>query len=285
MRATAGATITFNTKDTKDTKIRPVLGLSFASFVLKSYCAAAALTLVCVSDGWAQQPISRLKGRVMTERGERLEDAEVRAEAVFGPGAGTFAGQRRFSARTNAKGEWSILGISPGIWLFDVTAADHSPEIVALPIRLITASGPNAGGQLFTWELILKPAATPAENRHGRVLVDASTAARAGQAGEAAALLDRVPEDADADYLAAAGRVALLARQHDLARTFFTRALERDPSSYRAALGVASVFLLQRDFDSASRAFDAARRRTRDKDEQRFIAAAIGDLATIRYNR
>jgi len=45
------------------------------------------------------------------------------------------------------------------------------------------------------------------------------------------------------------------------------------------------MFLLRRDFDSASRAFDAARNRTHDKDEQRFIAAAIGDLATIRYNR
>jgi hypothetical protein len=60
------------------------------------------------------------------------------------------------------------------------------------------------------------------------------------------------------------------------------RALETDPSSYRAALGVASLFLLQRDFDSASRAFDATRNRTHDKDEQKFLTAAIGDLATIK---
>jgi len=95
-------------------------------------------------------------------------------------------------------------------------------------------------------------------------------------------VLQKVPEDADADYLAAAGRVAVLAGRPDAARALFTRALERDPSSYRAALGVASSFLLQRDFDSASRAFDAARNRTHDKDEQRFLSAAIGDLATIR---
>jgi hypothetical protein len=50
-----------------------------------------------------------------------------------------------------------------------------------------------------------------------------------------------------------------------------------------AALGVPSSFLLQRDFDSASRAFDAARNRTHDKDEQRFISAAIGELAAIKY--
>ncbi|HEX7140216.1 MAG TPA: hypothetical protein VF219_20370 [Vicinamibacterales bacterium] len=57
----------------------------------------------------------------------------------------------------------------------------------------------------------------------------------------------------------------------------------RTASSYRAALGVASSFLLQRDFDGASRAFDAARNRTHDKDDQRFIPAAIGELAAIKY--
>ena len=73
----------------------------------------------------------------------------------------------------------------------------------------------------------------------------------------------------------------MVARDMDLARTLFLRALERDPSSYRAALGVASMFMLQRDFDNASRAFDATRSRTHDKDEQKFLSAAIGDLATI----
>src|SRR5207248_9459421 len=94
--------------------------------------------------------------------------------------------------------------------------------------------------------------------------------------------LERLPADADADYLAAAARIALVARDTTLARALFQRALERDPASYRAALGIASVFLLQRDFDSASRAFDAARNRTHDKAEQKFLSFAIGDLATIR---
>ena len=49
-----------------------------------------------------------------------------------------------------------------------------------------------------------------------------------------------------------------------------------------AAIGVATVVLLQRDFDLASRAFDAARGRTRDKNEQKFLSYAIGDLATIK---
>jgi tetratricopeptide (TPR) repeat protein len=257
--------------------------MALAKRVLAAAVAVALLSMAPAPA--AQQPISRLKGRVVNDRGERLKDAEIRAEAIFGSGAGSFAGQREFSARTNAKGEWNILGIAPGVWLFDAVAADHIPETVALPIRLLTASGPNAGGQLIVWELILKPMPTPTENRNGRVLAEAAAAARAGRAEDAAARLSHVPDDADAEYLAAAGRIALLARQFDSARAFFTRALETDPSSYRAALGIASMFMLRRDFDSASRAFDAARTRTRDKDEQRFISAAIGDLATIRYNR
>ena len=229
----------------------------------------------------AQQPVSRLKGRVVTERGERIADAEVRAEAFFGAAAGTFAGQRTFSARTNAKGEWSILGISPGVWLFEAHAKGYLPETVVLPNRLLTASGPNAAGQMFLWDLILKPMAVR-DDPNQRGLIDAAAAALEGRTADAEALILKVPEDADADDLAAAGRIALVAHKPDAARALFTHAIERDPSSYRAALGIASTFLLQRDFDSASRAFDAARNRTHDKDEQKFLTYAIGDLATIR---
>src|SRR4029079_10640362 len=228
----------------------------------------------------AQQPVSRLRGRVVSDRGERIQDADVRAEAIYGAAAGTFAGQRTFSAHTNAKGEWSILGIAPGIWLFTVYAEGYLPEIAALPNRLLTASGPNAAGQMFLWDLILKPLAA-IQDAHHTPLIEAAAAARDGHDADAEALLVKVPDDADADYLAAGGRIAVLAHRPDVARALFTRALERDPASYRAALGIASVFLLQRDFDSASRALDAARTRTRDKDEQKFLSYAIKDLATI----
>lgn len=249
-----------------------------------SIAMAGAIALFCLQSARpaAQQPVSRLKGRIGTERGEPLANAEVRAEAFYGSGAGSFAGQRTFSEHSSAKGEWSIIGIAPGVWLFEIIAPGHLPEIVALPVRLLTASGPAAGGLMLTWQLIMKPVVPPA-GEPGQLLAEAADAARAGNAEKVRTLLTRVTEDADADYLAGAGRVAMVARDTELARAFFLRALERDPSSYRAALGVASVMLLLRDFDSASRAFDATRNRTRDKGEQRFLSAAIGDLATIRY--
>ena len=57
--------------------------------------------------------------------------------------------------------------------------------------------------------------------------------------------------------------------------------LERERSSYRAALGIATTFMLARDFDRASKVFDAARNRTHDKDEIKFITVAFSHLATI----
>ena len=252
-----------------------------AVLALRPILVTTAAALLLATAASAQQPVSRLKGKVTTERGEPIANAEVRVEAFFGYAAGTYAGQRTFSEKTNAKGEWSILGLKSGIWLFEVTAPGRLPETVALPIQLLTTISSGASGLMLTWQLVLK-VETPPQGELGEKLLQAATASRTGNAGQLKTVLESVPDDADADHLAAAGRVALLAHEMDLARTFFVRALERDPSSYRAALGTASVLLLERDFDMASRAFDAARSRTHDKDEQKFLSAALANLATIR---
>jgi len=162
-----------------------------------------------------------------------------------------------------------------------VFAPDHVPEIVILPIRILTTVSMGQSGMSLTWDVVLKP--VPAgDDDNAKFLVESAQAIRDGHADAVRQSLQQLPADADADYLAGAGRVAVLARDFTLARSFFARAIERDRMSYRATLGLASTFLYERDFDSASRAFDAARNRTNDKDEQRFISAAIGDLATIK---
>lgn len=210
------------------------------------------------------QTLSRLQGRVVTERGEPVPNADVHVEAFYGYAGGTFAGQRVLTARTDGKGAWNVLGIQSGVWLFEVTAPGYFPESVALPIHLLTTPSAMQSGMTFNWQLVLKPVPRPANDR-------------------SQALLDGLlPADASADELAGAGRVALQARDTPVARALFQKALERDPGSYRSALGIATTFLLARDFDSASKVFDAARNRTHDKDEIRFITIALSDLATIK---
>ena len=231
---------------------------------------------------YAQHAAFRVKGRVVTERGEPIAKADVRLEAFYGYAAGTFAGPRLLSAQTNAKGEWSVGAMQPGIWLFEAIAPGFLPETVVLPIRILTTVSMGTSGMALTWDLILKPVRAPDDPSGAFLMEVAETARGGGKTEQVRAALQQLPGDPDSDYLAGAARIAMVARDMDLARALFTRALERDPSSYRAALGAASIFLVQRDFDSASRAFDAARSRTHDKDEQKFLSAAIGDLATIK---
>jgi hypothetical protein len=228
----------------------------------------------------AQHAAFRVKGRVVNEHREPLPNADVRLEAFFGYAAGTFAGQRTFSTTTNAKGEWNVGSLQPGIWLFEVFADNYAPETVVLPIRILTTVSMGTSGMALMWDLVLKPLPLP-EDERGQFLSELTKAARSGQADIVRSSLERLPGDPDADFLAGAGHIAVVARDIPLAQALLKRALERDPSSYHAALGIASMFLLQRDFDSASRAFDATRNRTHDKDEQKFLTAAIGDLATI----
>jgi hypothetical protein len=241
--------------------------------------------VVCIAlaaaVGADAQAVRRLQGRVAGTGGAPLANAEVRAEALFGYAAGTFAGQRTFTTKTDGKGAWNILGIKAGVWAFDISAPGYLPETVVLPIQVLATESSMQAGMAYNWQLVLNAAALPAGDDR-RVLEDAQAAARSGDADRVRSLLSRVSESADADYLAGGGRIAVMARDAALARALFARALERDPSSYRAALGIASTFMMQRDFDSASKAFDAARTRTHDKDEQKFLTIALADLATIK---
>ncbi|MFI5179619.1 MAG: hypothetical protein ACHQO8_13695 [Vicinamibacterales bacterium] len=243
--------------------------------------AIAVVWVAAVSTPDAQHAAFRVKGRVVTEKGEAVANADVRIEAFYGFAAGTFAGQRTFSSKTNAKGDWSIGALQPGIWLFEAVAPDYLPETAILPIRILTTVSQGTSGMALTWDLILK-LVPPPDDARGLVLKQARDAALSGKPDDVRSALLVVPAEADGEYLAAAGRIAMLARDFPLARTLFLRALERDPSSYRASLGVASTLLYQRDFDNASRAFDATRSRTHDKDEQKFLSAAIADLATVK---
>ncbi len=227
------------------------------------------------------QTLRRLKGRIVAENGAPIANARVRTEALFGYAAGDFAGQRTFSTTSDNKGDWSIIGFKSGVWVFDVSANGYVPESVALPIQMLTTESAGMSGIAYNWVLLLKALPMP-DGPSAQRLADAAAAAFAGEADKVRSSFSQIPDDADANYLGGAGRIALVARDPSLARALFTKALEKDSTSYRAALGIASTFVMLRDFDNASRAFDAARSRTHDKDEQKFISVAIGDLATIR---
>jgi hypothetical protein len=176
----------------------------------------------------AQHAAFRVKGRIVTEHGEPIDKADVRLEAFYGYAAGTFSGPRKLSAQSNAKGEWSVGAMQPGIWLFEVTAAGYLPETVVLPIRILTTVSMGTSGMALLWDLVLKPVKAP-DDVKGALLTQALTAVREEKPDEARSALHLIPETADADFLAGAGRIAILARDPALAKTLFTSALSRDP--------------------------------------------------------
>jgi cytochrome c-type biogenesis protein CcmH/NrfG len=60
----------------------------------------------------------------------------------------------------------------------------------------------------------------------------------------------------------------------------FRHALERDPAPFRAALGMGSSVLMQRNVNEAANAFAEARKLTTDKDERGYLCAALVELNT-----
>jgi hypothetical protein len=244
--------------------------------VFVSLCVAvAALSAVVIAE-----PLSRLRGKVLDAKGDPMANVTVRVEARFGFGGTQFTGQRNYDATTNSKGEWTIIGFTAGVWVFDASAPGYLPEAIALPFNLVTPAGQGFAEAVPNWQPILRLAPLP-EGEVGRQLAEAAEAARAGRTDRVMPLLMELGVDTDPEVLTTLGRICLLNRDAPAGRAFFHRAQDRDPKSFGAALGMASTALLQKDFDSAAREFGAARDLTSNKAEQAYLTAAIRDLSKL----
>jgi len=238
---------------------------------------AILLCVLCNLSVLSAQPLDRISGRVTTERGDPIKDADVRIEAIFGFAGGAYLGQRTFSTRSDAKGSFALLGFKSGIWVFDAAIPGNVPEVIALPFYLVSPQGNSISGAVPIWHPVLRPSPLP-DGEVGRDLATAADAAREGRNERVTPLLARLADSNDANVLTAAGRICLLMRDPTVAMPLFRRALERDPASFRAALGIGSAALMQRNVDVAAKAFSEARNLTKDKDERSYLSAAISEL-------
>lgn len=233
--------------------------------------------MVAASAVAAAQPLDRLTGKVVTESGAPVADIEVRVEAIFGFAGGDFLGQRAFAARTNARGEWGLLAFKSGVWVFDAAAPGRLPDTIALPFNLVAPASSGIDRLTPAWHPLLRLVPAPSGDI-GQMLDAAAEAARAKRPERVTPLLSRLADSNDAGVLTAAGSICLLMRDATVARPLFRRAVERDPASFRAALGMGSSALMQRDVDAAAAAFAKARSLTKDKDERGYLSAAILEL-------
>ena len=225
----------------------------------------------------------RIRGDILVEGGGPLQGAQIKTDAIRGATMSQFAAQREFRTRTGRNGDWSLLGVTRGLWILEITAPDHAPHVVVVPIYLMLRPEP------IPWETSLallplsrvSPGTDPASPT--RLILNAAEELAAGRTVAARESLLRLSEASlDAAALCAAGDLALLLRDPKLARRFFELAATADSKWYRPQLGIASASIMSFDFDAAMKAYAAARAATSNKKLERMLSATIKDLQQIR---
>ncbi len=220
----------------------------------------------------------RLRGRVQAEAGAPIQGAVIRTDATAGIGGGQFVGQRQFTTKTDKKGQWSLLGITRGLWIFEVTADGYLPHVVAIPVEMMKSSN------LATppWRLNMALQSDAEVGTIAGALGNVAKTMAAGQRDEAGAMLRRVSlEGLSPEALCAAGDASLLLRDYSMARELFTRAAQARPDWYHPHLGEGSAAMLQGDYNAAAKAYWQVRETTKDSELQQVMSAAIADLNLI----
>jgi hypothetical protein len=230
---------------------------------------------VLLSAAASAQTTYRLKGTVKDNGGKAVAGATVQAEALIGFRGEQFVGQKQFKTTTNEKGEWTILGLTSGIWSFDASAPEAVPQAIVLPINFTNRKPQSAAGGSFSWDLPMTVRRTTSAS-----LQAAAAAAIARRDDEATAAVGALAGEMDADVLCSAGEVALFVRQHGLARAVFDQILKRDAKNACGTRGLASAALMQHDWDLAARMlWNAVELLPRD--QRAAYGAALKDLQQI----
>ena len=208
-----------------------------------------AVVLALVPASAVGQATYRLRGVVRDHTEAPVQGVKVRAEALTGFRGEQFVGQKEFSTTTNNKGEWTLLGLTSGLWSFEATGKDVVPHVLVLPINFTNRRPGGSANSSFPWELPLWVRRTAHEG-----LTKAAEAATARKTNDAMQLIGAVMSaEKDADVLCAAGELALLIRQHSLGMAIFEQVHQTDASRPCAVVGMASAALMQNDFDRASK--------------------------------
>ena len=223
------------------------------------------------------QLVHRLKGSIRTTANVPLVGATVRANAITGFRGEPFAGASEQSATSLPSGEWNITGLEAGLWMFSTTAPEMLPAVIVIPVKFSHRQQVSAIGNSINWQL---PLWATSLNEH-QILKTAVDLIAAGKMEEGAqALTVALGPDTSNETRVAAGEMALLTRQHALAKTLFDMVLQKEPKHPRAKLGAASAALMALQWEAAGKIIWDARDLV-PREQRPALAAAIDDLRGI----
>jgi hypothetical protein len=236
---------------------------------------AVVMTLLGALSAEAQT--YRLRGMVRDDSGKPVEGARVRAEAFAGFMGQPFGGgQRTFEVKTNAKGEFTIAGLTSGGWVFEASAPNTIPNVIVLPVHFTqrpTASS-QMGGSL-SWNLPMQVRRSSNEK-----LGALAAAALEKRSNDFLKGLPEVMAESDPDVVCASGELAIIAKQQGYAAGVFDQIVKKDAKSPCGTLGLAGASLMLNNFDQAYKMYWVANDIVA-KDQRQAIGAAVKDLTQI----
>jgi tetratricopeptide (TPR) repeat protein len=199
----------------------------------------------------ADAQTGQVKGKVVDAKQQPVEGAVVTIEATDGMG-------RKFTLKTNRRGEYIQIGLQPG--QYKITAqkdglTDMRQQRISLDMAEVNLTlAPGGGGGDVSAEERKKNEARIAAIRGN---FDAGVAAsNAGNVEEAIAKFNAVLAEAPKCTECYTNIAALYARkkEYDQAEAMYRKAIEINPSSYEAYSGLATIFNAQKKFDQAAEA-------------------------------
>jgi tetratricopeptide (TPR) repeat protein len=216
--------------------------------------AAAFAAVLIVSALPAAAQTGRIGGTVKDDKGQPIKGAMVVAE---NPNASPSS----FTATTDDKGRFSIIGLRSGTWKVTASAPGFNPGGGSLPVRTIGAPNPPI-------DIVLAPGATGPVG----ALAGVNTKELQTELGKAEELMNQQQYDAAiAAYQAILtktpaltminlqiGRAHRLKKDYDTALATYKKVLEADPTNERAKIEIGMTHLEKGDFAAAEAALSEA---------------------------
>ena len=218
-----------------------------------------AALLVCALGSTAAAQTGRVGGTVKDDMDQPIKGATVTAENPS-------ASPSSFTATTDDKGRFSIIGLRSGQWTFTAQAPGFSPESGRMGVQTIGAPNPP-----LTFRL-KKGGTGPAASALGSMAVkDLQT-----ELGAADALYNAQKwDEAIAAYRAILTKAPSLSvinlqiaaayrnkKEYDAALTAYNELLKSDPNNDKAKIGIGMTNLEKGDIEAAEKTLQAASQTT-----------------------